>query len=298
YAASAISGLFCCSIMHAITVPVDVVKTRMQSPSFKYKGLRQGLQTLKKEEGMKGLMRGAWPTVVGYSWYGLTVYPGYEMFKRMFIAMAAGAASTAVACLGVCPAEVTRIRMVSNPSYGSGALAVAGRIIKEEGFFRGLYEGFSFLLTRQVLFGMVKFFVFDTFASTIYSFFPVLGEQAITQLLVSLVAGLVAAGVSSSIVSQPADSVLTRMKDNSSGWQATVVLDIWRNMGPRGFFAGLGSRCVWAGAIIAGQFLLYEVCKNIFQITADDLALFLDVLLPPPLPSPSPFPSSSPSSSS
>jgi len=38
------------------------------------------------------------------------------------------------------------------------------------------------------------------------------------------------------------------------------------------------SRCVWAGAIIAGQFLLYEVCKGVFQITADDLSLFLDVI--------------------
>ena len=30
YAASALSGLFCCSVMHLITVPVDVIKTRMQ----------------------------------------------------------------------------------------------------------------------------------------------------------------------------------------------------------------------------------------------------------------------------
>lgn len=45
YAASALSGLFCCSVMHLITVPVDVIKTRMQSPTFagKYKGLRSGL---------------------------------------------------------------------------------------------------------------------------------------------------------------------------------------------------------------------------------------------------------------
>ena len=30
YAASALAGLFCCSFMHFVTVPVDVVKTRMQ----------------------------------------------------------------------------------------------------------------------------------------------------------------------------------------------------------------------------------------------------------------------------
>lgn len=64
--------------------------------------------------------------------------------------------------------------MVSNPSYAETAAGVAKRIIKEEGFFKGLYEGFSFVLTRQVLFGMVKFLVFDTFASWVYSLVPVL----------------------------------------------------------------------------------------------------------------------------
>jgi len=186
YAASAVSGLVCCSIMHLITVPVDVIKTRMQSPSFagKYRGLRSGLQKLWSEEGVSGVTLGWQPTLLGFSFYGVTVYPGYEMFKRSFVAiageandalyhvplvLAAGAASTAIACLGVCPAEVTRIRMVSNPNYAPSAMAVATRIVKEEGFFRGLYEGFSFVLARQVLFGMAKFLVYDTFASWLYS---------------------------------------------------------------------------------------------------------------------------------
>ena len=30
YAASALAGLFCCSTMHLVTVPVDVINTRMQ----------------------------------------------------------------------------------------------------------------------------------------------------------------------------------------------------------------------------------------------------------------------------
>eukprot|EP00961_Rhodomonas_salina_P070773 950560-Rhodomonas_salina.1 len=39
---------------------------------------------------------------------------------------------------------------------------------------------------------MVKFFVFDTFASSLFAAFPFLAEQAVTKLLVSLVAGAVA----------------------------------------------------------------------------------------------------------
>lgn len=93
---------------------------------------------------------------------------------------------------------------------------------------------------------------------------------------VSLLSGAVA-GVSASIVSQPADAVLTRMKDSQSLDAAAVISEIWER-GPKGFFVGLSSRCVWAAAIIAGQFLLYDVCKMILQITADDLTLFLDVI--------------------
>lgn len=67
------------------------------------------------------LLQGIGPTLAGYLWYGITVYPGYELFKRLFIDMvgplnaalfrvplvlAAGATATTIACIGVCPAEV------------------------------------------------------------------------------------------------------------------------------------------------------------------------------------------------
>lgn len=67
------------------------------------------------------LLKGVGPTLVGYLWYGVTVYPGYELFKRLFVGLAgplnatllrvplvlaAGATATCFACIGVCPAEV------------------------------------------------------------------------------------------------------------------------------------------------------------------------------------------------
>ena len=63
------------------------------------------------------------------------------------------------------------------------------RIVKEEGFFKGLYEGFSFVLARQVLFGMVKFLVFDTFATWIYSLLPFFAESQATQVHSACVSG-------------------------------------------------------------------------------------------------------------
>ena len=42
---------------------------------------------------------------------------------------------------------------------------------------------------------------------------------------------------------------------------------MWVEKGPAGFFVGLGSRCLWSGSIISGQFLLYDAFKNLLHVT-------------------------------
>jgi hypothetical protein len=120
YTLFALSGMVGCAGMHTIVVPLDVVKTREQvSPGRYGTSLVDGIKIIWREEGINGVTSGIVPTVLGYSWYGMTVYPGYEFLKRLFAAIAgeaadsmyhvyivllAGACSTAVACIGVCPA--------------------------------------------------------------------------------------------------------------------------------------------------------------------------------------------------
>ena len=60
---------------------LDVVKTRAQT-SGGGTSILEGVQTLAREEGLAGLTRGIEPTLLGYLFYGVTVYPGYEFFKR------------------------------------------------------------------------------------------------------------------------------------------------------------------------------------------------------------------------
>ncbi|KAL3910765.1 MAG: hypothetical protein SGILL_007563, partial [Bacillariaceae sp.] len=99
-------------------------------------------------------------------------------------------------------------------------------------------------------------------------------------------ARLVAGGFSgalSSLVSQPADAVLTYVSamEQSSGEQRDAngslgVLEGSRLMieegGVSALFRGLGSRCLWASAIIAGQFLLYDVFRTFFGVNNADLS--------------------------
>jgi len=293
YALFALSGAIGCSLTHSLVIPLDVVKTRMQTDPGRYTGgLVAGALEIQRTEGLEALTLGWEPTFLGYLWYGVTVYPGYEFFKRTFLALAgpaivesfrvplvllSGATATVVACFGVCPAEACRIRMVADGSLkGQNLVEVVGKIAAQDGvgYF---YDGLGIILVRQVLFGMMKFLVFDYFADFVLDLFPVLAQSVQTQLLVSLVSGAVA-GVVSSIVSQPADTVLSRI--NQDGGRKSFLeagAEVWRESGPQGFFLGLGSRCVWAGCIISGQFFLYDVFKSMLGVK--DLRMFLDVQL-------------------
>ncbi|CAM9928194.1 unnamed protein product, partial [Hapterophycus canaliculatus] len=120
FALFAACGAVGCTLTHTTVIPLDVVKTRLQTDPGRYAGLAQGVTTIAEEEGWMMLMQGLGPTLAGYFWYGITVYPGYELFKRLFIelvgplnaalfrvplVLAAGASATFFACIGVCPAE-------------------------------------------------------------------------------------------------------------------------------------------------------------------------------------------------
>ena len=117
----------------------------------------------------------------------MTVYPGYELCKRTFFALAgpsnalafrvplvllAGALATVVTCFLITPFETLRIRMVECPGYAPNFAAALQRYVGEGGWL-ALYDGLIPLLVRQVLFGMVKFLIFDFCSDAILATLPV-----------------------------------------------------------------------------------------------------------------------------
>jgi len=325
-----LAGATGCALTHSVVIPLDVVKTRAQTGDAavavdvagedrtdKGGGGGGGGTTnmlavgrnIVETEGLQGLLLGAQATVAGYFWYGLSVYPSYTFAKRFLthldvayavahaneIALVAGAMAAVVASLGLTPLEAARIRVVAEPDRYrplglTGTIAVIARENAALGW-TNLYAGLPSLLTRQVIFGSVKFLAFERACESIFAQFPVLRDATWTSLLVSLVAGGLS-GVLSSVVSQPADSVLTYVakgnnneEEEGSGGNLGL-LDGARQMvakdGPGSLFRGLGSRCVWAGSIIAGQFLLYDVFRTFFGVNADDLSQIYQLNLLPP----------------
>jgi solute carrier family 25 phosphate transporter 3 len=318
YALFGLAGATGCAVTHALVIPLDVVKTRVQTdnnnnnysspPSSQTKGGSSILAMARHivdTEGVGGLLLGAQATLAGYFWYGLSVYPSYTFLKRFLtldvcaadyavahanqIALLAGALAAVVASLGLTPLEAARIRVVAEPEIYrplglTGTLAVIAREDVTLGW-SNLYAGLPSLLTRQVVFGSVKFLAFERAAEAIYAQFPVMRDATWTALLVSLVAGGLS-GVLSSVVSQPADSVLTFVAQGNQddGGNRLGLLDGARQMvqrdGPGALFRGLGSRCVWAGSIIAGQFLLYDIFRTMFGVSAADLTQIYQISFP------------------
>jgi solute carrier family 25 (mitochondrial phosphate transporter), member 3 len=320
YGLLGISGATGCALTHTLVIPLDVVKTRAQTnpqqsqaqqsrlqqtqaqQPQKVSRLLEGAQQIVQTEGISGLLLGAQATIAGYFWYGLSVYPCYTFLKKWLlqqtilappevvllygkeIALLAGAGAAVVASIGLTPLEAARIRVVAQPAHYrplglSGTLAV---LAAEDG---GLYAGFVSLLSRQVIFGSIKFLAFEQTSQAILERAPFLRETTGTALAVSLVAGGVA-GVISSVVSQPADSLLTYVAQTQNQTQNLGLLEgcrtMIRNDGVGSLFRGLSSRCWWAGSIIAGQFLLYDVFRNLFRVTNQDLSqvYHINIILP------------------
>ena len=314
YAWLGLSGGTGCALTHAVVIPLDVVKTRAQTNPEEYSDVWNGAVQIARQEGMSGLFLGAQATLAGYLWYGISVYPCYTLFKRTLsslsqnyldvafatahvteIALLAGALASVVASLGLTPLEAARIRVVADPDmYRSlGLVGTLRRIAAENrGDWKSLYDGLPSLLTRQVIFGSVKFLAFERACEFIFTQAPVLREATWTSLSVSLMAGAFA-GALSSVVSQPADSVLTYVARNGggnadndddpkSGRRSMGVLEgsliMMEQEGVASLFRGLGSRCVWASSIIAGQFLLYDVFRTWFGVSSVDLSQVYQVI--------------------
>jgi solute carrier family 25 phosphate transporter 3 len=152
----------------------------MQTNPGKYNGVFDGAISISQREGISSLLLGTQATIVGYLWYGISVYPSYTFFKNSLahalpdafalahvndVALISGAIASIIASVGLTPIEAARIRAVAEPSVYRplGLLGTLGVIAKEdlEIGWKSLYAGLPSLMARQVIFGSVKFLAFE-----------------------------------------------------------------------------------------------------------------------------------------
>ncbi|KAK3236215.1 hypothetical protein CYMTET_53632 [Cymbomonas tetramitiformis] len=283
YSRFAFAGACCCSITHGGVTPIDVVKTRMQLRPDEFSGgMISGFRKVIAEEGAMALWTGVGPTAAGYFLQGAFKFGGYEFFKkqfvdswgmekakenRTFIYLASAGCAEFFADVALCPLEATRIRMVSQPDYGTGLASVAGRLLKEEGLITGFYSGFIPILLKQVPYTMAKFVVFERLSEAIYGYLPPKEELSNVTVTCVNLGGGVGAGVVSAIISQPADTMLSKVNKggDTSGSIMSRLAAVAAKEGVSGLFAGTGARCVMVGTITAGQFAIYGDIKRVLN---------------------------------
>jgi len=279
YLKSALAGGICCGITHGAVCPVDVVKTRIQLDPVKYnQGMVGGFRTVIAEEGAMALSTGLGATCIGYFIQGWFKFGGVEFFKikaakafgeqkawenRTSIYLGSAACGEFIADCFLCPLEACRIRAVSDPTYASGLVGVAGRLMKEEGIVKGFYSGFGPILFKQIPYTMAKFAVQGRAAEGLYDSMGKTPKECggMTNTCVALSSGVVA-GVASAIISHPADTLLSMVNKQGAGGDGSIpsrMMNITKETGLVKLCTnGLGPRCVMIGTLTALQFGIFD----------------------------------------
>ncbi|EGD88059.1 hypothetical protein H112_04538 [Trichophyton rubrum D6] len=284
YARFAFAGAVCCSVTHGAFTPVDVVKTRIQlDPATYNRGMIGGFRQVIQNEGAGALLTGVGPTFAGYFLQGAFKFGGYEFFKKQSIEMlgletarqnralvysASAASAEFFASIALCPLEATRIRLVSQPTFANGLISGFGKILKNEGV-GAFYSGFGPILLKQIPYTVTKFVAFEKVSETAFSFLDKSKLSDAAQTGVNLGSGLMA-GFAAAIVSQPADTMLSKINKTKGLPGEGIVsrlIKIAGELGFRGAFAGLPTRLFMVGGLTAGQFAIYGDIKKALGAT-------------------------------
>jgi solute carrier family 25 phosphate transporter 3 len=284
YSRFAFAGAVCCSVTHGGLTPVDVVKTRIQlDPATYNRGMIGGFRQVIQNEGAGALLTGAGPTFAGYFLQGALKFGGYEFFKqqainqvgyeaasnnRTAVYLASAGAAEFFADIALCPLEATRIRLVSEPTYANGLIGGFTKMLKNEGV-GAFYAGFGPILFKQIPYTMTKFVAFEKVSEAVFRQFPKSEMSDGMQTVANLGSGLMA-GFAAAIVSQPADTMLSKInKSKGAPGEGTTsrLIKIAKELGLRGSFSGIGARLFMVGTLTAGQFAIYGDLKKALGAT-------------------------------
>ena len=291
-----LAGGVACSFSHGVSVPFDVIKTRIQlSPELRNTSFRDNLALAWEEDGVLAFTRGLRQTLTGYAVQGSLKYGLFNELKPVFGAyfdsqngdaqsllltyILAGTVAEIVGSVALTPFEASRIQAVDVSRPSELSVESQKPFLNTNMPFRrneAVFRSFPALVAKQVPYTVVQLSSFETLTASLYAYLATEGvdlTQGSTKFIISTSAAL-AAGILSSCVSHPGDTILSAMNKKTRGKNDIapsffdVIEDIYSREGVEGFFKGFRARLVHVCVIVVSQLLVYDSIKQFFGIAA------------------------------
>ncbi|KAF6159785.1 hypothetical protein GIB67_030043 [Kingdonia uniflora] len=237
---------------------------------MKYSGISSGFSTLWREQGPLSLWRGWGSKFFGYGVQGGCKFGLYEYFKKLYsdvlvdhdkslIFFLSSASAQVFADVALCPFEAVKVRVQVQNSFAKGIIDGFPKLYASEGIL-GFYKGLLPLWGRNLPFSVVMFSTFEHSVDLIYRKIVQRRKEDCSraqQLAVTVASGY-AAGAVGTIISNPADNIVSSLYNK----KADSVLQAIKNIGVFNLFTrSLPIRVVLVGPVITVQWLLYDSIK-------------------------------------
>jgi len=234
------AGGMCCGLSSGATVPIDVVKTRMQTdPHLQTLSVPDAARHIVTEEGSSALFTGLGSTLMGFTINGAVKYGLYEVFKPFatdilpeapqFIAfMLAAAFAEVFASALLCPLEATRIRLVTEPTFGKEVFDALPRLWREQGI--GILRGLPAILIKMVPGTVCQMASYELLTRSAYAAVAQLHLENDASCSVIIASGCaLLASIVSTVTSQPGDTILSEI--NKAGGKFSSISQVVKNIG-------------------------------------------------------------------
>ncbi|KAL3771706.1 hypothetical protein ACHAWO_008348 [Cyclotella atomus] len=288
-----LAGGICASTSHAITTPIDVVKTRQQvDPSLQEKSMWQATLAIIKTGGPFALLAGLGPTFIGYLIEGGVKFGIYEVSKpvtqrfissiaaffsnpaldsRILSLILCGFISGTAASLLLSPMEALRIRMVSDEEFSDKNLIDAWATMTKQEGIQSLLKGLPAMFWKQIPYTITKNASFDLFTTWLYRAWIAMGHTVTANMRIAIpLLSALAAAVLSCISSHPGDMLLSLVNAHEGSKRTRdFAKDIMNGKdGIKGFFVGIKPRFVHVLMIVTVQLMIYDFVKRLVGIAA------------------------------
>jgi solute carrier family 25 phosphate transporter 3 len=238
------AGGSCAVLMHVLTTPVDVVRTKMQLEPERYPSVLACVSRIINEDGPFMFLQGFGATALGYLIHGGLKYAVYEQLRTLTMVLTrtpagqplsslhfvtSATVAELVASTALCPLESVRIRMVQDRTFARDVWQGLAQVWAEGS--RSMYKGLMPLIAKQCPYTLAQFWTYEWLLAGLRATWIGPNAPLDAQLPVSLerrlslLAGLLS-GIAAAFASQPGDTILSRINKHHAGLAGLMLTEI------------------------------------------------------------------------